>query len=89
MATGRPARSRYPPLARWVRGGSRGTELGTVKRGRPGPAADPPRSRAADWWRLQVRRGCDHYVRVDTCGYSVDPAVLGHPVPPSGGTTKR
>ncbi len=39
------------------------------------PAVDPP-----TWWRFQVRLGRDHYVRVDTCDYSVDPAAIGHQV---------
>ncbi|MFB7784064.1 hypothetical protein ACFC1D_15320 [Streptomyces vinaceus] len=39
------------------------------------PAADPPA-----WWRFQTRLGRDHYVRVDTCDYSVDPAAIGHHV---------
>lgn len=39
------------------------------------PAVDPPA-----WWRFQTRLGRDHYVRVDTCDYSVDPAAIGHQV---------
>ncbi|MFB6775819.1 IS21 family transposase [Streptomyces sp. NPDC056337] len=39
------------------------------------PAVDPP-----TWWRFQTRLGRDHYVRVDTCDYSVDPAAIGHQV---------
>ncbi|MEV6118850.1 hypothetical protein AB0L59_41930 [Streptomyces sp. NPDC052109] len=32
------------------------------------PAVDPP-----TWWRFATRLRRDHYVRVDTCDYSVDP----------------
>ncbi|MEU1564984.1 IS21 family transposase [Streptomyces mirabilis] len=39
------------------------------------PAVDPP-----TWWRFSTRLGRDHYVRVDTCDYSVDPAAIGHQV---------
>ncbi|MFF9410901.1 IS21 family transposase [Streptomyces anandii] len=39
------------------------------------PAVDPP-----TWWRFFTRLGRDHYVRVDTCDYSVDPAAIGHHV---------
>lgn len=39
------------------------------------PAVDPP-----TWRRFQVRLGRDHYVRVGTCDYSVDPAAIGHQV---------
>jgi transposase len=31
----------------------------------------------ATGWRYQVRLPRDHYVRVDTCDYSVDPAAIG------------
>ncbi|MET7550915.1 hypothetical protein ABZS94_35165 [Streptomyces sp. NPDC005500] len=36
------------------------------------PPVDPPA-----WWRLQTRIGRDHYIRVDTCDYSVHPAAIG------------
>ncbi|MEV5646434.1 IS21 family transposase [Streptomyces flaveolus] len=39
------------------------------------PAVDPPA-----WWRFSTRLGRDHYVRVDTCDYSVAPAAIGHHV---------
>ncbi|MEU6014204.1 IS21 family transposase [Streptomyces sp. NPDC047515] len=39
------------------------------------PPVDPPA-----WWRLQTRIGRDHYVRVDTCDYSVHPAAIGRTV---------
>jgi hypothetical protein len=39
------------------------------------PPVDPP-----SWWRFQIRLGRDHYVRVDTCDYSVDPAAIGRMV---------
>ena len=39
------------------------------------PAADPP-----TWWRFSIRLGRDHYVRLDTCDYSVGPAAIGHQV---------
>ncbi|MGW2512326.1 Mu transposase domain-containing protein [Streptomyces scopuliridis] len=32
----------------------------------------PPR-----WWQTSVRIGRDHYIRLDTCDYSVDPAAIG------------
>ncbi|MER8062819.1 IS21 family transposase [Streptomyces sp. NPDC094022] len=38
------------------------------------PVAPPP------WWGFQIRLGRDHYVRVDTCDYSVDPAAIGRMV---------
>ncbi|MCQ4085196.1 IS21 family transposase, partial [Streptomyces sp. RB6PN25] len=37
------------------------------------PPVDPP-----DWWRFSIRLGRDHYVRVDTNDYSVDPAAIGN-----------
>ncbi|MBZ9644484.1 IS21 family transposase [Streptomyces sp. PSKA30] len=39
------------------------------------PPIDPPR-----WWRFSTRVGRDHYVRVDTCDYSVHPAAIGKTV---------
>ncbi|MEU5307117.1 IS21 family transposase [Streptomyces noursei] len=39
------------------------------------PPVDPP-----TWWRFSTRLGRDHYVRVDTCDYSVDPAAIGRQV---------
>jgi Mu transposase-like protein len=36
------------------------------------PPVDPPR-----WWRSSTRIGRDHYVRVDTCDYSVHPLAIG------------
>ncbi|MFH9266675.1 Mu transposase domain-containing protein [Streptomyces sp. NPDC017546] len=39
------------------------------------PPVDPPA-----WWRFQTRLGRDHYVRVDTCDYSVDPIAIGRQV---------
>ncbi|MFF4576769.1 IS21 family transposase [Streptomyces sp. NPDC001410] len=39
------------------------------------PAVDPP-----TWWRFSTRLGRDHYVRVETCDYSVAPAAIGHQV---------
>lgn len=39
------------------------------------PAVDPP-----TWWRFSTRMGRDHYVRVDTCDYSVGLAAIGHQV---------
>lgn len=32
------------------------------------------------WWRQSVRLGRDHYVRVGTCDYSVDPRAIGRRV---------
>ncbi|MFD0440936.1 IS21 family transposase [Streptomyces chartreusis] len=39
------------------------------------PPVDPP-----SWWRFSVRLGRDHYVRIDTNDYSVDPAAIGRTV---------
>jgi transposase len=36
------------------------------------PPVDPP-----GWWRSSVRLPRDHYVRVDTCDYSVHPLAIG------------
>ena len=38
----------------------------------PLPPTAPPR-----WWQTSVRIGRDHYIRLDTCDYSVDPAAIG------------
>jgi transposase len=37
------------------------------------PPVDPP-----NWWPLRTRLGRDHYIRVDTCDYSVHPRAIGH-----------
>ncbi|WP_409474475.1 IS21 family transposase [Streptomyces sp. HC307] len=39
------------------------------------PPVDPPA-----WWRFSARIGRDHYVRVDTCDYSVHPRAIGRTV---------
>ncbi|MGW3622528.1 Mu transposase domain-containing protein [Streptomyces sp. NPDC000880] len=39
------------------------------------PPVDPPR-----WWRFHTRIGRDHYIRVDTCDYSVHPMAIGKAV---------
>ncbi|WP_329303911.1 IS21 family transposase [Streptomyces sp. NBC_00659] len=39
------------------------------------PPVDPPA-----WWRMQTRIGRDHYVRVDTNDYSVQPEAIGRNV---------
>jgi transposase len=39
------------------------------------PPVDPPR-----WWRFHTRIGRDHYIRVDTCDYSVHPMAIGRTV---------
>ncbi|MFB8201673.1 IS21 family transposase [Kitasatospora purpeofusca] len=39
------------------------------------PPVDPP-----TWWRFATRIGRDHYIRVDTCDYSVHPRAIGHRV---------
>jgi hypothetical protein len=39
------------------------------------PPVDPPR-----WWRFSTRIGRDHYIRVDTCDYSVHPLAIGKKV---------
>jgi transposase len=36
------------------------------------PPTAPPR-----WWQTSVRIGRDHYIRLDTCDYSVHPAAIG------------
>jgi transposase len=36
------------------------------------PPVDPPR-----WFRFHTRIGRDHYIRVDTCDYSVHPLAIG------------
>ncbi|MGI5378617.1 IS21 family transposase [Streptomyces sp. CA-251387] len=38
----------------------------------PLPPVDPP-----GWWRTSLRLPRDHYVRVDTCDYSVHPLAIG------------
>ncbi len=38
----------------------------------PLPPVDPP-----GWWRTSLRLPRDHYVRVDTCDYSVHPLAVG------------
>ncbi|MFE2611931.1 IS21 family transposase [Streptomyces mirabilis] len=38
----------------------------------PLPPTAPPR-----WWQTSVRIGRDHFIRLDTCDYSVDPAAIG------------
>lgn len=38
----------------------------------PLPPTGPPR-----WWQTSVRIGRDHYIRLDTCDYSVHPAAIG------------
>jgi transposase len=38
----------------------------------PLPPTAPPR-----WWQTSVRIGRDHYIRLDTCDYSVHPAAIG------------
>ncbi|MGW9033083.1 IS21 family transposase [Streptomyces sp. NPDC055722] len=39
------------------------------------PPVAPPH-----WWPLRTRLGRDHYIRVDTCDYSVHPRAIGHVV---------
>jgi transposase len=41
----------------------------------PVPPVTPPH-----WWRFSTRIGRDHYIRVDTCDYSVHPRAIGHSV---------
>ncbi|MFI9825561.1 IS21 family transposase [Streptomyces sp. NPDC052013] len=38
----------------------------------PLPPVDPP-----GWWRTSLRLPRDHYVRIDTCDYSVHPLAIG------------
>ncbi|PNG23664.1 IS21 family transposase [Streptomyces cahuitamycinicus] len=38
----------------------------------PLPPTAPPR-----WWQTSARIGRDHYIRLDTCDYSVHPAAIG------------
>ncbi|MFF7216960.1 IS21 family transposase [Streptomyces sp. NPDC008238] len=37
------------------------------------PPVAPP-----NWWPRTIRLGRDHYIRVDTCDYSVHPRAIGH-----------
>jgi hypothetical protein len=37
------------------------------------PPVGPP-----NWWPQTTRLGRDHYIRVDTCNYSVHPRAIGH-----------
>jgi transposase len=39
------------------------------------PPVTPPH-----WWRFHTRIGRDHYIRVDTCDYSVHPRAIGRTV---------
>ncbi|WP_316522771.1 IS21 family transposase [Kitasatospora brasiliensis] len=41
----------------------------------PLPPTAPPR-----WWQTFVRLGRDHYIRLDTCDYSIHPSAIGHVV---------
>jgi transposase len=43
-------------------------------------AALPPIAESSLGWHNRIRLPRDHYVRVDTCDYSVDPAVIGRQV---------
>jgi hypothetical protein len=36
--------------------------------------------RSADWWKTSLRLPRDHYVRMDTCDYSVHPQAVGRRV---------
>ncbi|MGW4898277.1 IS21 family transposase [Kitasatospora sp. NPDC004240] len=38
----------------------------------PLPPTAPPR-----WWQTSVRLGRDHYIRLDTCDYSIHPSAIG------------
>jgi hypothetical protein len=40
----------------------------------------PPLSEASLGWHNRIRLPRDHYVRLDSCDYSVDPAVIGRMV---------
>jgi Helix-turn-helix domain len=40
----------------------------------------PPITEASLGWHNRIRLPRDHYVRIDTCDYSVDPAVIGRMV---------
>ena len=40
----------------------------------------PPIAEASLGWHNRIRLPRDHYVRIDTCDYSVDPAVIGRMV---------
>ncbi|MFE4425139.1 hypothetical protein [Streptomyces sp. NPDC056817] len=39
------------------------------------PPVAPP-----NWWPLHTRLGRDHYIRVDTCDYSVHPRAIGRQI---------
>src|SRR5260370_727627 len=53
---------------------------GRIDADRAAMAPLPPIAESALGWHNRIRLPRDHYVRVDTCDYSVDPAVIGRMV---------
>ena len=51
-----------------------------IEADRAAMAALPPIRESSLGWHNRVRLPRDHYVRIDTCDYSVDPAVIGRMV---------
>jgi hypothetical protein len=51
-----------------------------VDAGRAAMAPLPPIAESALGWHNRIRLPRDHYVRIDTCDYSADPAVIGQMV---------
>jgi len=50
---------------------------GRIAADRAAMAALPPIAESSLGWHNRIRLPRDHYVRLDTCDYSVDPAVIG------------
>jgi len=53
---------------------------GRIAADRAAMAALPPIAESSLGWHNRIRLPRDHYVRLDTCDYSVDPAVIGRMV---------
>jgi transposase len=51
-----------------------------IDAGRAAMAPLPPIAEASLGWHNRIRLPRDHYVRIDTCDYSADPAVIGRMV---------
>jgi hypothetical protein len=50
---------------------------GRIEADRAAMAPLPPVAESSLGWHNRIRLPRDHYVRIDTCDYSVDPAVIG------------
>ncbi|MFE3205937.1 IS21 family transposase [Embleya sp. NPDC059237] len=73
-------------LAEWLRIANRRVHRGIDARpaerwdaDRAGMLALPPVD-PGGWWRSSVRLGRDHYLRLDTCDYSIHPSAIGRVV---------